>query len=60
MEAAVMPFSTKNNQFGPSVGTTALTTMLRAEFQYTCALMNAGSIHGNQPYNNQFFFHYLI
>jgi 5'-nucleotidase, C-terminal domain/EF hand len=49
-------FSTVDNRVGPSLGTTALCTMLRMGMRAQCAIINAGAIRGSRSYENDAYF----
>jgi 2',3'-cyclic-nucleotide 2'-phosphodiesterase (5'-nucleotidase family) len=49
-------FSTKDNRWHASTGTTAIASMLRMGLRAQCAMMNAGAVRSNKDYNNDAFF----
>jgi 5'-nucleotidase len=50
------PFSTMNNRFQSSTGTTALCTMLQMGLRSTCCVVNAGAVRGSKTYDSTSYF----
>ena len=51
-----LPFSTLNNRLGPSLGTTAIASMLRMGMRCHCCLINAGAVRANKVYDPEGYF----